>query len=278
MRIVLVHPRIPGNTASIGRLCAATETPLTLVKPLFSLDEGRVRRAGLDYWPWIDLTVVDDWRDALAGPGRPWLFTAGTRRLYTDVTYGDDDVLVFGREDLGLEPEILAAYPDNHVSIPMVSPHVRSLNLAQCAAVGLYEAWRQRERTPPMRSDDDADEGTADAAAWLARVEPELALAQAAWQGGNAGKGRVASRRAAGMALKAWLAQQPRAHYGKNFMHHLNALADDEGVPQAEREAAWRLAARPRPEGGFAVPIPERLTPMEDAALIIAYCRAALGA
>ncbi|MEZ4464114.1 MAG: TrmH family RNA methyltransferase [bacterium] len=159
------------------------------------------------------------------------------------MTYGEDDVLVFGREDLGLEPEILAAYPDNHVSIPMVSPHVRSLNLAQCAAVGLYEAWRQRERTPPMRSDDDADEGTADAAAWLARVEPELALAQAAWQGGNAGKGRVASRRAAGMALKAWLAQQPRAHYGKNFMHHLNALADDEGMPQAEREAAWRLAA-----------------------------------
>ncbi|MEZ4464115.1 MAG: hypothetical protein R3F43_06235 [bacterium] len=69
MRIVLVHPRIPGNTAPSAP-CAATETPLTLVKPLFSLDEGRVRRAGLDYWPRIDLTVVDDWRDALAGPGR----------------------------------------------------------------------------------------------------------------------------------------------------------------------------------------------------------------
>ena len=145
MRIALIHPRIPGNTASIGRLCAATETPLTLVKPLFSLDEGRVRRAGLDYWPWIDVTVVDHWQKAVAAtPGQNWLFTAHATRSYTDAPFADDDALVFGCESVGLPAEVMASVPSEQLlRIPMDTTHVRSLNLAQCAALTLYEARRQ---------------------------------------------------------------------------------------------------------------------------------------
>ncbi|MBU0553136.1 tRNA (cytidine(34)-2'-O)-methyltransferase [Myxococcota bacterium] len=144
MKIVLVNPLIPPNTGSIGRLCAATGTALILVKPLgFSLDDRYLKRAGLDYWPWIDLTIVDHWREALESPGRNWLFTAKTQRSFTQVEYAPGDKLVFGAETTGLPPEILDAYPEAGVLIPMINPNVRSLNLAQCAAVGLYEARRQ---------------------------------------------------------------------------------------------------------------------------------------
>lgn len=144
MKIVLVNPQIPPNTGSIGRLCAATGTPLVLVEPLgFSLDDRYLKRAGLDYWPWIDLTVTDDWREALKGPGRPWLFTARTTRSFQTVNFGPDDVLVFGCETVGLSDEVLAEYPDQHVRIPMENDNIRSLNLAQCAAIGLYEMRRQ---------------------------------------------------------------------------------------------------------------------------------------
>ena len=143
MKVVLVHPQIPPNTGSVGRLCAATGTPLVLVEPLgFSLEDRYLKRAGLDYWPWIELEVVSDWRVALSG-GRPWLFTGKGSRAYTDVVYQPDDLLVFGQEDTGLADEVLAAHPDRHLRIPMDNPNVRSLNLAQCAAVAVYEARRQ---------------------------------------------------------------------------------------------------------------------------------------
>lgn len=146
MKVVLVHPLIPPNTGSVGRLCAATGTPLTLVEPLgFSLEDRYLKRAGLDYWPWIDLTVTGDWRAALE-VGRPWLFTAGAERTHTEVAYAEGDLLVFGQEDTGLPGEILDAYPEQHVRIPMDNPNVRSLNLAQCAAVAVYEARRQLGR------------------------------------------------------------------------------------------------------------------------------------
>lgn len=145
MQIVLVHPEIPPNTGSIGRLCAATDTELVLVKPLgFSLEDRYLKRAGLDYWPWIRLTVHDDWQPAIEGPGRTWAFTTHATTNYTDVTFGPHDRLVFGRESVGLEPEIMAAIPpEQHLRIPMVNPNVRSLNLAQCAAIALMEARRQ---------------------------------------------------------------------------------------------------------------------------------------
>ncbi len=144
MKIVLVNPEIPPNTGSIGRLCAATGTSLVLVEPLgFSLDDRYLKRAGLDYWPWIDVTVTGDWREAIAGPGKPWLFTAKAERSFQKVEYGPDDVLVFGCETKGLPREILEEYSEQQVTIPMENENIRSLNLAQCAAIGLYEMRRQ---------------------------------------------------------------------------------------------------------------------------------------
>lgn len=151
MKIVLVHPLIPQNTGSIGRLCAATGTELVLVEPLgFSLDDRYLKRAGLDYWPWIHLSVVPDWQQALPAGCRPWLFTAKATRSFYDVEYAPDDLLVFGRETTGLPPELLAAFPESQrLTIPFENRNVRSLNLAQCAAVAYYEARRQLVRRAP---------------------------------------------------------------------------------------------------------------------------------
>lgn len=270
MRVVLVGPRIPQNTGSIGRLCLATDTALTLVDPLFKVDDKAAKRAGLDYWPHVDLTVVDDWRHALPQDAPVWLFTAHAERVYYDVDFGPDDRLVFGAEDLGLPPEVLAAFPpERQLRLPMDSLKVRSLNLAQSVAIGLFEARRQLDKRGIMPDTESAD--------WLAQADQEILGGDAAWAEGNAGKGRVCSRRAAGMAIKAWLAATPRENYGRSFMHHLNALADDEAVESiAIREAAARLSARKRPAEGYQVPLPEGLTPMHDARSIMDWCRAQL--
>lgn len=146
MRIVLVEPLIPQNTGSIGRLCAATDTPLVLAEPLgFSLDDRYLKRAGLDYWPWIRLSVTPHWRAALdAVPGRCWAFTSHAQRSYLEADFQPGDALVFGKETTGLPEEALAQIPSAQwLRIPMDTPHVRSLNLAQCAAIALYEARRQ---------------------------------------------------------------------------------------------------------------------------------------
>ena len=151
MKVVLVEPMIPQNTGSIGRLCAANNTPLVLVEPLgFSLESKWVKRAGLDYWPWIDLTVVKCFEDALALGDRPWLFTSEATQSYTEVSYGADDLLIFGCETTGLSAQILEQFPTQHLVLPMPNSNVRSLNLAQSAAVGLYEARRQLGLTAGM--------------------------------------------------------------------------------------------------------------------------------
>ena len=263
MRVVLIEPRIPQNTGSIGRLCLATDTALTLVKPLFNVDDKAAKRAGLDYWPHVDLTVTDGWRAALPEGASVWLFTAHGETVYYDAEYGPDDLLVFGSEDLGLPQAVLSAFPAaRRVRLPMDSEKVRSLNLAQSVAIGLYEARRQlkkRGRVP---------EANTASAEWFTQADAD-------WAEGNAGKGRVCSRRAAGMALKGWMAALPREGYGKSFMHHLNALADDATIEAMDiREAAARLAARKRPEGDFQVAVPKTLTPMDDARHIMAWCRA----
>lgn len=271
MRVVLIGPRIPQNTGSIGRLCLATDTALTLVEPLFKVDDKAAKRAGLDYWPHVDLTVTDDWRAALPEGAEVWLFTAHAERVYYDVEFSDDAVLVFGAEDLGIPPAVIESFPaDRQLRLPMDSPKVRSLNLAQSVAIGLYEARRQRKKRGIMAQAEGSD--------WMAQADREIQGGDAAWAEGNAGKGRVCSRRAAGMALKAWLEAGPRAGYGRSFMHHLNALADDEAVDAIDiREAAARLSARKRPEAGYQVPIPSDLTPMDDARRIMAWCRDLLG-
>lgn len=147
MRVVLVEPEIPPNTGNIARTCVATGTPLYLVEPLgFSLEDRYLRRAGVDYWPWVELTVVPAWEAlpaALRREERLWLFTARGGVPYHRVAYGPDDVLVFGRESTGLPEWLLARHPGRWVRIPMRGP-VRSLNLSNAVAVALYEALRQQ--------------------------------------------------------------------------------------------------------------------------------------
>ncbi|RJO73057.1 MAG: tRNA (cytidine(34)-2'-O)-methyltransferase [Myxococcales bacterium] len=147
MKVVLVEPEIPPNTGSIARLCAGMKIPLHLVEPLgFSLDDRYLKRAGLDYWPHVDLTVHPSWESFLAKHGHEplWLTTKTSERPYTTVRYAPDDVLVFGRETVGLGPEILDAFPDRRIGIPIVGK-IRSYNLSNAVSIVLFEALRQTQ-------------------------------------------------------------------------------------------------------------------------------------
>jgi tRNA (cytidine/uridine-2'-O-)-methyltransferase len=144
-RIVLVEPEIPQNTGNIGRLAAATQSPLHLVGRLgFRIDEHAVRRAGLDYWPLVTLEQhLELAHFCEAYPrARLRLFSAAATRSYLDADYQPGDALVFGRESVGLPEALLAAHADSVFGIP-TSGAVRSLNLANSVAIVLYEALRQ---------------------------------------------------------------------------------------------------------------------------------------
>lgn len=144
--VVLVAPEIPQNTGSIARLCAATHTRLHLVKPLgFSLEDRYLKRAGLDYWPWVDLHVHDTWDEFRSAhpEARLHLLSARAERSYLEASYRHGDFLVFGRETKGLPKELLAAHPNDTYVIPIDSPHVRSLNLSNAVSIVLYEGRRQ---------------------------------------------------------------------------------------------------------------------------------------
>jgi len=146
VHVVLVAPEIPQNTGSIGRLCVATGATLHLIEPLgFEISDRQLRRAGLDYWPHVDLVRHRSWETFLeARPaGRLLGFSARTSRPYTTMRYRDDDLLVFGGESRGLPAAVRAALADATFGIPIASEHVRSLNLATAVAVVLYEALRQ---------------------------------------------------------------------------------------------------------------------------------------
>lgn len=150
LHIVLVHPEIHWNTGNAGRTCLAAGATLHLVRPLgFRLDDREVKRAGLDYWPYVDLRLWPDW-EALEAElprlGEPWFFSTKADRMYWDAPLGepDDVVLVFGRETGGLPPELHERYHERVLGIPIVSPHVRSLNLSTSVAVAVYEVLRQR--------------------------------------------------------------------------------------------------------------------------------------
>lgn len=148
--VVLVAPEIPPNTGTTARLCAATNTRLHLVGPLgFSLEDRYLRRAGLDYWPHVDVEVHDDWPSFRRryGDASLRLFSAKATTSYTDVAYAHGDFLVFGGETRGLPRDVLAEYTERCYVIPMRGANVRSLNLANAAAIVLYEALRQTGRT-----------------------------------------------------------------------------------------------------------------------------------
>jgi tRNA (cytidine/uridine-2'-O-)-methyltransferase len=147
---VLVHPEIHWNTGNVGRTCLATGATLHLIEPLgFSLDEREVKRAGLDYWEHVDLHVWPSWKEferELPAFGEPWFFSTRATRLFWDAPLGEAEnvVLVFGRETGGLPPELHERYSDRFVTMPIVSPLVRSLNLSTSVAIAIYEVMRQR--------------------------------------------------------------------------------------------------------------------------------------
>lgn len=146
MHIVFVEPEIPPNTGTTARLCAATNTTFHLVGPLgFSLEDRYLKRAGLDYWPYVALHTYPDWQDFLSRrpAGRMLGFSARATRSYTQVQYRADDLLVFGSETRGLPDEVKRLLAENLHTIPMEGTHVRSLNLSNAAAIVLYEARRQ---------------------------------------------------------------------------------------------------------------------------------------
>lgn len=144
--VVLVHPEIPPNTGNSIRLAANSGARLHLVEPLgFSLDDKQLKRAGLDYHEYARVQVHRSWTALRAALGaRRWFaFTARATRLYTDVRYAEDDVLVFGSETSGLSENILQDFPDDQrVRLPM-RPGIRSINLSNAVAIAVFEAWRQ---------------------------------------------------------------------------------------------------------------------------------------
>jgi tRNA (cytidine/uridine-2'-O-)-methyltransferase len=143
--IVLFQPEIPQNTGNIGRSCVALDAKLWVVRPMgFRLDEKLVQRAGLDYWQFLDIEVVDTWSLMLAkmDPNRTWFFTKFAEQLHTQVRYEVGDWLVFGSESNGLPPSVRDELAAHCVRLPMTGP-VRSLNLSVAAGIGLFEAYRQ---------------------------------------------------------------------------------------------------------------------------------------
>lgn len=145
MNIVLFEPEMPLNTGNIGRTCVATNTRLHLIEPLgFKLNEKAIRRAGLDYWEKLDVTVYCDYQDFLdKNPGaKIYMATTKAKHVYTDVAYEPDCYIMFGKESAGIPEEILVENEETCVRIPMWGD-IRSLNLSNSVAIVLYEALRQ---------------------------------------------------------------------------------------------------------------------------------------
>ena len=148
LHVILVEPEIHWNTGNVGRTCLAAGAQLHLVEPLgFSLDEREVRRAGLDYWPRVKPVVWPAW-DALERElpalGDPYFFSPDAPRELWDIRYPPRTTLVFGRESIGLPPELRERHRERLVRVPMRDAELRSLNLSTCVAVALYEVLRQR--------------------------------------------------------------------------------------------------------------------------------------
>lgn len=145
LNIVLVEPQIPQNTGNIARTCAATGARLHLVKPLgFAVDDKKLKRAGLDYWKYLDITYYENLEDFFDKnkEGRCFFFTTKGTHIYSQADYPDNCFLFFGREDAGLPEDLLIQHPDTCVRMPMLGM-IRSLNLSNTVAVATYEVLRQ---------------------------------------------------------------------------------------------------------------------------------------
>ena len=145
LNIVLLEPEMPANTGNIGRTCVATNTVLHLIEPLgFRLNEKEIKRAGMDYWQHLDVNRYvnfDEFKEKHPG-AKIWMATTKAKHVYTDVSFGPDDYIMFGKESAGIPEEILVDYEETCIRIPML-PAIRSLNLSNSVAIVLYEALRQ---------------------------------------------------------------------------------------------------------------------------------------
>ena len=146
LNVVLYEPEIPANTGNIGRTCVATGTRLHLIEPLgFRLGEKELKRAGMDYWKDLDVSVYVDYEEFLRKNPKARIYMATTKapNVYTDVRFEPDCYLMFGKESAGIPEEILREHQEDAIRIPM-NPMIRSLNLSNSVAVVLYEALRQQ--------------------------------------------------------------------------------------------------------------------------------------
>lgn len=147
LNIVLLEPEIPANTGNIGRTCVAAGARLHLIEPMgFRISQKEVKRAGLDYWDKLDVTVYDSYTDFLEkNPGaKIYMATTKARHTYADVSYEEDAYIMFGKESAGIPEEILVEHEDTSIRIPMFG-EIRSLNLSNSVAIVLYEALRQHD-------------------------------------------------------------------------------------------------------------------------------------
>ncbi|MBR7071498.1 MAG: tRNA (uridine(34)/cytosine(34)/5-carboxymethylaminomethyluridine(34)-2'-O)-methyltransferase TrmL [Clostridia bacterium] len=144
INIVMVEPEIPQNTGNVARTCAATGARLHLVGPMgFTIDDRKLKRAGLDYWHFLDITYYDSISDFFEkNKGEFFFFTTKGRKAHSEVSYPDNCYLIFGKETKGLPEELLIQYPEQCVRIPMAG-EIRSLNLSNSVAIGVYEVLRQ---------------------------------------------------------------------------------------------------------------------------------------
>ena len=144
INIVMVEPEIPQNSGNIARTCAATGARLHIVKPMgFNIDDKKLKRAGLDYWHYLDITYYENLEDFLSkNEGAFFYFTTKGRKAHSDVSYPDNCYLLFGKETKGLPEELLIKNPERCVRIPMQG-EIRSLNLSNSVAIAVYEALRQ---------------------------------------------------------------------------------------------------------------------------------------
>ena len=145
MHIILHQPEIPANTGNIGRTCVATGTSLHLIEPLgFRLDEKAIKRAGMDYWEHLDVTRYMNYQEFKGKhpDAKIWMATTKAKHVYTDVSFGPDDYIMFGKESAGIPEEILVENEETCIRIPMLE-QIRSLNLSNSVAIVLYEALRQ---------------------------------------------------------------------------------------------------------------------------------------